>query len=221
MRKLLLTAASVSALALAAGLAVAHDEEIEKSAPTGVAMASLASDLAAYGRESQDPVALVEAARILGDVGGEEVERESTAEGGDDTDKDAGTNDSVESLLAEAVAMSEGNDTIAALAAAVEASADTKSLAGGPGWDREVVNARSTRTYYLDFTRGNGEVSISGDHDTDLDLFVYDANGNLVCQDLSYDDNEYCSWWSNRRQTYTIQVQNLGNVWNEYVLRAE
>lgn len=116
--------------------------------------------------------------------------------------------------------MSEGNETIAALAAAVAASADTKSLAGGPGWDREIVNAHSTRTYYLDYTRGYAEVSISGDHDTDLDLFVYDGNGNLVCQDLSYDDNEYCSWYSNRRHTYTIQVRNLGSVWNEYVLRA-
>lgn len=62
---------------------------------------------------------------------------------------------------------------------------------------------------------------IDGDDDTDLDLFVYDAEGREVARDISTDDNETVSFTARRTGTYRVEVRNLGNVWNAYQMWRE
>lgn len=61
-------------------------------------------------------------------------------------------------------------------------------------------------------------VQISGDGDTDLDLFVMDPTGREVGRDISVDDQEEVCFTARRGGTYTIRVTNLGTVWNQYSL---
>ncbi len=78
-------------------------------------------------------------------------------------------------------------------------------------------------TYFERFYGGEtATVSIAGDGDTDLDLFIYDMNGRLVAQGIGLTDRETVSWYvpGNRTQTYRIVVRNLGGVWNRYTLRT-
>lgn len=92
---------------------------------------------------------------------------------------------------------------------------------GGAGSDNDIVEAYSTSTYYIDFYGSEwAEVSVIGDGDTDLDVFVYDMHGNLVAQDIGYTDRCFVDWYPRRRGTYRIEVQNLGSVWNRYTLRT-
>ena len=62
-------------------------------------------------------------------------------------------------------------------------------------------------------------ITINGDGDTDLDLFVYNRFGNLVAVD---DDNtDYCvvRWVPASSGMVTIRVVNLGSLYNDYVIQ--
>ena len=61
-------------------------------------------------------------------------------------------------------------------------------------------------------------VLVSGDGDTDLDLYVYDDNGNLVARDDDGTDLCVASFVPHRTGTFTIVVRNRGRVYNRYVL---
>ena len=62
------------------------------------------------------------------------------------------------------------------------------------------------------------EVALSGDGDTDVDLFIYDENGNLVAEDRDPGDDCLARWYVKRTSTYTIRVRNQGGVYNNYVI---
>jgi hypothetical protein len=92
-----------------------------------------------------------------------------------------------------------------------------------PGIDVRRCEAYSTVTYHERFYGGEwARVTITGDGDTDLDIFVYDMQGRLIVQGIGPTDRETVSWYvpGNRIQTYRIVVRNLGNVWNRYTLRT-
>jgi len=64
------------------------------------------------------------------------------------------------------------------------------------------------------FGSDNAAIVISGDGDTDLDLFVYDANGNLIGSDTDRSDDcvvRFQPYWTG---TFRIEVRNLGSVYN-------
>ncbi len=91
------------------------------------------------------------------------------------------------------------------------------------GADTVRCEAYGSVTYYERFYGGEtARVSIVGDGDTDLDLFVYDMQGRLVGQGIGLTDRETVTWFvpGNQIQTYRIVVRNLGGVWNRYTLRT-
>ena len=63
-------------------------------------------------------------------------------------------------------------------------------------------------------------ISVTGDGATDLDLYVYDAAGNLVAKDDDELDFCYVAFTPRVTQPYTIRVVNRGSVYNEYTLRT-
>lgn len=89
----------------------------------------------------------------------------------------------------------------------------------GPGRDSAICPAFSSVTYHETFY-GNelAVVSIVGDGDTDLDIFVYDPAGRLVARGIGTTDRETVSFMPPVTGTYRIVVRNLGNVWNRFSL---
>lgn len=63
-------------------------------------------------------------------------------------------------------------------------------------------------------------IYVSGDGDTDLDLYVYDANGNLICKDDDGSDECLVRFVAYRTHTFTVRVRNRGRVYNCYTLYA-
>ncbi|GMO11583.1 MAG: hypothetical protein Ta2D_13740 [Rickettsiales bacterium] len=59
---------------------------------------------------------------------------------------------------------------------------------------------------------------VSGDGDTDLDLYIYDANGNLIEYDENYSDDCYVSWVPKWTGSYTIRIVNRGRVYNRFII---
>src|SRR5476649_981125 len=97
---------------------------------------------------------------------------------------------------------------------ALIASTAVVSLAGpirGPLVGTERVQARSTTVFYETFRAGeSATISIAGDGDTDLDLYVYDANGNLIARAIGLTDRETVSFLPYVTSSFRIEVRNLG-----------
>jgi len=81
------------------------------------------------------------------------------------------------------------------------------------------VNSHSSWYRAIDLRSGEATViSLHGDGDTDLDLFVYDAAGDLVIASEGLTDEE--SVWVLPFATgrFYIRVRNLGPVYNDCTL---
>ncbi|MEO0480740.1 MAG: hypothetical protein AAF196_14785 [Planctomycetota bacterium] len=88
---------------------------------------------------------------------------------------------------------------------------------GGPGHSSDRVEANSTDFFNITFKGGElARVFVEGDGDTDLDLYVYDSEGNLMDSDVHTSDVCLARWTPSRTQTFRIEVRNLGSVWNAY-----
>lgn len=84
----------------------------------------------------------------------------------------------------------------------------------------EKVKAKTTDVYTKNFYRGEtAYIYVKGDGDTDLDLFIYDENGNLIDSDTDLGDTCLCSFTPKWYGKFTIKVKNLGNVYNRYEIK--
>ena len=88
----------------------------------------------------------------------------------------------------------------------------------GGGYWYDTVLAFDTDVFYVWFDGGRtARVVVNGDGDTDLDLYIYDAYGNLIAMDAD-DYGDYCiaSWWPRWTGLFRIEVVNYGRVYNNY-----
>jgi hypothetical protein len=104
---------------------------------------------------------------------------------------------------------------VVALLLGTTSAASFASPIRGPLTDTARCQAFSRVTYHEVF-RGNQvtTISIVGDGDTDLDLYVYDANGNLIASGIGLSDRETVSFIPFATGAFRVEVRNLGNVWN-------
>jgi hypothetical protein len=189
---------------------------------------ALANSLAAYGRKNKSAAALVSAARILASTRTAELEakkeskpNEKAGKGKDERPESAAADNSPKALLAEAVKLAPDDESIAAQAKQVEALL-AESPRGAFPYPKEgqgVVAGYTTDYYVVDYRGGElATVSVSGDGYTDLDLYVYDENDNLITYDESYSDQCFCSWAPIWTGPFTIYVKNNGASYNRYTI---
>lgn len=192
-----------------------------------VQRAQLAADLAAYGRETRNAMALLVAGQIQAEVAATEEARTKTTEGRPappDTAKSGeATRTSAAALFAEARTLA-GDDR--ALVTQIDNAASrltrltaVRGLTTGATTHYDRVLAGTTDIYTLTFRGGElAQVAVIGDGDTDLDLRVYDQNGNLVCSDTDWTDRTLCGWIPAWTGPFRVSIQNLGRVYNDYAL---
>lgn len=98
------------------------------------------------------------------------------------------------------------------VAGANSAAADSRN----PGGWYQRIDAYSNHVFHEVFYAGEqAQVHVLGDGDTDLDLFVYDENGELICSSETFSDRESCSWYPRWTGSFYIEVMNLGSVYNQ------
>jgi hypothetical protein len=79
------------------------------------------------------------------------------------------------------------------------------------------VPAKGSDTHSFAFRRGlRVTITVRGDGDTDVDLFVYDENGRLVAKDDDLTDVCVVAFTPEETGRFRVEVKNLGNVYNEY-----
>jgi hypothetical protein len=182
-----------------------------------------ANNLAKYGYNNYSASALITAAEILTKVQTQPLNPSAITGGGQGgtTGKTEKPEFTPANLIADAKRYAAGDSTLLSYAAKVEAEIgqQTRGALGGPREQWDKVSANSALTYQLAFTAGRlAEIVVSGDGDTDLDLYVYDANGNLIEFDENYSDDCYVSWVPRWTGAYTIQIVNRGRVYNQFVI---
>ncbi|MBO9717194.1 MAG: hypothetical protein J7507_10380 [Pseudoxanthomonas sp.] len=215
---MVLAATSLDAAADGAkGNNVAAKAAAESESSRAVRQLHLADELADYGQEARNPMALIVAAEMIAQAGAHDVQQAKTTGGkGTAGDKAAKPERDVAALLGEARALAGQN---AGLLAAIDrvAAGESKGRSNGPGQVSERVLSGDTDTYTISFDGGEeAAVLVVGDGDTDLDLYVYDENGNLICDDTDRTDTMLCEWTPNWTGNFTVRIKNLGSVYNAY-----
>jgi hypothetical protein len=90
---------------------------------------------------------------------------------------------------------------------------------GGSIFRRFSISANCYQTFTVNcYGDEVTRIQVRGDGDTDLDLYVYDTNGNLIVSDT--DRSDQCGvvvrpFWT---QVMTIKIVNRGSVFNNYRL---
>ena len=208
----------VPALAGGAAVEAARAGEAAPARPP-LEMLALSARVAEWGRDAKDPLALIVAAEMRARVTLKTVERRPEQMGeAPDASASATTTDS---LLAEAVALSGKDATIAALAEDVKASA-TKGLVQGANSSRGTIRAAETNWYrklrFEGMRYAEAVVELAGAGVASIS--VYDEGGNLVCRDPNPSSVAYCGWHPSSTAYYDVKVENRSNVAAPYFLHT-
>lgn len=184
----------------------------------------LAADLVRYGYKQQEALPLIQALEIINNTDSQPLEAETDGTLAD-TSVNAGKSGYItldtKQILADAKKFSNGDKSLDKLLAKVEKETErsTRGAVGGPCKDYAAVNAYSSYTWTCSFVASSlAEVAVLGDGDTDLDLYIYDSNGNLIASDTDYSDECYVSWVPKWTGKFYIKIVNRGGVYNRYVI---
>ncbi len=192
----------------------------------------MGADLADMGREQKSPEMLLSAAQILASVPAEGREPKKTEKAADKAgEKDAKATEKADQpaptldpakLQQEALVLAQASGDKGLtkyVEAQIKKGVGTRGASGGAKYTVTKVNAGSTDIYNVEFRGGElAEVAISGDGDTDLDIYVYDEYGNSIATDTSYGDTGHVSWYPRWTGGFRVEVRNNGMVYNQYVL---
>ena len=199
--------------------------ELQGEASPAVSALRLATDLVKYGYSQQSALPLIDALQIISENPTQplkaEVERVAEGEVGEDAGKSGMVTLDFDTILADAKDFADGNEPLLSLLTQIEADNQGahRGAVNGPSGTYETVRAGDTDTYRISFVAGYlAEILVSGDGDTDLDLYVYDSNGNLIASDTDYTDDCYVSWVPRWTGSFIVQIVNRGRVYNRYVM---
>lgn len=206
---------------------LAQEEKPELDNPISPDFLALqtASSLAKYGYTMQSPTALIEAARIFGTTKVQEGNFEIVEKSSDSVEeKELKISFDPERLLADAKQYVGKDKVLLALIKKVETeiakgAAATRGAVGGPQYGEYRVYGKSVDSYRVKFwAKEVAAVFVSGDGDTDLDLYVYDSDGNLIGKDTDYSDECVVRWVPQWTDYFIIKVVNRGALYNEYAI---
>ena len=208
-------------LVLSVPSAIAQNSEFKPPTATpdpDVSYIRLSAELAAAARDARDTILMLAAAMLDEMAVTQDASHEKVGGSADDTDIQEKSG--ADNLFALAEEYAGTNEELLALVADAKSRNYTpKGLRGGAEVVYDIVRARDIDVWRLVFRGGEyAELCVVGDGDTDLDLYVYDENGNLICSDTDYTDRNYCSWTPRWTGPFRVVIENLGTVYNEYRL---
>ena len=170
----------------------------------------LAEEVARFGDRTNDPVALITAASMLKAVSTSASTATREAPAGEVAQKAEDSTYTLDEVLKRAKRMTEGRADLAALVKDVEEASTRGAVYGARRWT-DVVSGHGRDRYRVTFEGGEvAAVYIKGDGDSDLDLFIFDENGNEICRDDDSTDTMLCRWTPAWTGPFVIEVRNLG-----------
>lgn len=216
---------AVACVAFGVTLASAQNQGVNRggdttkvAVPEKLNVYAMASELIRYGYEQQEALPLIQAAQLLKTIVPGDLDVTKTTEGtaGTDTKTASAISYDVNQVLADAQELAADNEAYLAIINDIK-SDQNRGAVGGAKYTEECVLAHDTDVYRIRFRGGQSAcVYVSGDGDTDLDLYVYDENGNLIGSDTDYTDECIVTWNPIWTGPFTIKIKNRGSVRNYY-----
>lgn len=221
-------AQTAAAVAPQSGTNQAERGGTETPAARAVAQAGDAMARAERARQGRDPLAMLVAARDLRDANlrridapaAETVANPGAASAAADGPAPTSTPPTAETLFAEARTLARGDREMLARIDRVERT-QARGLVDGPtAWVRDIsadshinwrVTARGSEVWRL---------AAIGDGDTDVDIRVFDENGNLVCEDNGLSHRAECTFTPRWTGQFTVRVINWGRVWTRTLVTS-
>ena len=181
-----------------------------------MAYMTVSGELARLAADSSDAFLMLAAARLEAMVAVKATSRDKTSEG-DTVEAKLEPKPEKKDLYALAKQFAGTNKALHDLIEYGRLGEATRRRVGSPALSHDRVGAYRTDVYSITFRGGEfAEVSVRGDGDTDLDLYIYDQYGNQICSDIDSTDQTYCGWTPAWTGTFRIKIENLGSVYNEY-----
>ena len=210
-------------VATMAASAFAQTQDKEPSAPISEDLVALqtANSLARYGYSTDSASALIGAAEIFAQIRTQPLGIEPTRSQSSGSATVSTPEFTPANLLRDARRLARNNNTLLAWATEVERTLNTQTrgAAGGPRFAREVIVSGANHNYTFTFRAGErADITLVGNGVSDLDLYIYDENGNLIRYDEGYSDVAslwFIPAWTGR---FTVRVKNWGNIANRYEL---
>lgn len=209
------------ALLLPMALMAQEKKDATGSIPQSENTVRMAAELSKYGYANNDALSLIQAARLVKQANLVKGDAEKTEEQGQESAGEKKGNVSLDpaKLLADAKAKAGDNGVLQTLIEDVQSQ--ERGATAGPRYSSTYVKAKGTDIYRISFRAGQTAiVTVIGDGDTDLDLYVYDENGNLIDKDADYSDDCVVTFTPRWTGVFVIKVVNRGNVYNSYVMRT-
>jgi len=216
------TFAALAALAFGAGTALAETapSNVAEKAEQDAAMISaienmaMAQQLAGIGVETGDPILLIAAARLASQVAA--TESDITPREPQDIAADSPGMHTAEEMLAAARALSEGREDLIGLIDDAAAEGSRGSVYGSGFYDGYINGG--INLYYDEAFYGGEQavVTLEGHNPSDIDLWIYDEYGNLICSSTGYSSYESCTWTPSWTGDFTIRVENEGHPQGTY-----
>jgi len=212
------------------------DQKTKPGKSDSVATLDQAQRLISYARDNESAVSMLAAVQMIEKValqendsraGAKQSETDPKASAADSSQKKGSTAGPIfdtQKLLDEARAWAKGDNNMLALLDAESAKAKaghtgTLGATGGVIIHHDSVQAGHFDQYEIAFNGGEvAAVGVDGDDDTDLDLYVYDENGNLVAKDDDLSDHCLVRWVPRWDGKFYIRIYNRGGVYNNYVM---
>lgn len=224
MKKILFFLSMIAVTVSGMAQTVEDKPEVKGETSESLAAVKLANQVLRYGYENKSTLALLDALQIFSENPTQALNATKKGDAVDESKTDgkkAKVAFDYDTVLADAKTFADGDPNLLAIIDNIDAEAkgSQRGNINGPSRDYAAVNGKSYTDYTASFVANQlAEVLVSGDGDTDLDLYVYDSNGNLIASDTDYSDDCYVRWvpaWTGR---YTIRIVNRGPVYNRFVI---
>ena len=215
---------SLSLLAVSFSLfAQARPQKDTLSSPIPEELQALrtASSLAMYGYKNESASALVEAAKIFNSVPTQEMEVREDSSPTREITPGSGVSFDPKQLIADAKEMAGRDKELLAYINKVEKTIGRakRGAIGGPVIKTSMVLTLSTDQYLIKFAGGRkASVVLEGTDISDLDLYIYDENENLICYDDDATSECALSFTPRWDGYFIIAVVNNGLLPNPYLL---
>ncbi len=213
--------ATLGACALSAA-SPAPRQEVADDPVAAIDQAVTAAKLADWGRRSQDPQALIVAARMIDEITFQTSAWSVGTEGGEDSQRSDSPIDPLSSsaLLREAQGMARGDaDLLAEVEAAVAAAPrGVIDSPFGKGPVTVVKDVRARETYWFQVNARRGEVlrvAAIGDGDANIDMSIQAEDGTMLCDDVDGDHYPVCTITPARPGMLKVNIVNRGVVWTK------
>lgn len=207
------------------GQNASEDKVPATEAATAVSNNALAARLAHFARETKSPMAMAAAAEILAAFPlKDEAKAKTDARGTAAPSVSSKNAPDAQALFAEAVTMAKDKQNSALadiIGKQAKASGKTKGRVSGAARHIDVVKKGTKDSYMLRFKGGEMAIAAASSmNDEDIDMHVYDENGNLVASDIENDGVPVCIWNPRWTGEFKIRITNRASHDVTYILET-